>query len=234
VSIAARALRAIELNNLGENFQKEDQSDSFANHFASLIPPGTDKKSVKNFVKIKIENLWHGNPLSCVKTFGTRGCKLCSKERMAILNLTRKTPQMAINKCNEVYGACRHRPRFHRFSQSQSESDANASTDESVKDERVPRPSSTKSTQSNDSANSLFSIKETRESEILTPHSNSEVNNFGYITNRSNGLAARSVMERNERLVAFPDPHLPMIETLTLEPKDNDGDLLLGEHFVDV
>ena len=47
--------------------------------------------------------LWKGNPISCVKTFGTKACKLCAKERFAILNLTRKTPQMSINKNNEVY-----------------------------------------------------------------------------------------------------------------------------------
>ena len=88
----------------------DKKSDSFANHFAKLVPEGTEKKDIKNFIKVKVEILWKGNPLSCVKTFGTKHCKLCSKERMAILNLTRKHPEMAINKCNEVYGACHHRP----------------------------------------------------------------------------------------------------------------------------
>lgn len=74
--------------------------------------------------------------MQCVKTFGTRRCKLCAK----VLTLTRKTPQLAINKCNKVHGTCRHRPRFHRFDQSQI--DANASTDESDMDERVARLSS--------------------------------------------------------------------------------------------
>ena len=106
-----------------------------------MIPPQTDKKKIKDYVRVKIDLLWQGNPMSCVKTFGTRACKLCSKERSAILKLTRKTPHLAINKCNEVYGACRHKPRFHRFNQSQS-SDANTSTDESIKDERVTKPSS--------------------------------------------------------------------------------------------
>ena len=88
----------------------DKKSDSFANHFAKLVPKETEKKDIKNFIKVKVEILWKGNPLSCVKTFGTKCCKLCSKERMAILNLTRKHPEMAINKCNEVYGACHHRP----------------------------------------------------------------------------------------------------------------------------
>ena len=58
---------------------------------------------------------------------------------------------MVINNCNEVYGACRHRPQFRRFDQSQI--DANASTDESGKDERVP--SSTTSMESTCSTSSV-------------------------------------------------------------------------------
>jgi hypothetical protein len=29
--------------------------------------------------------------------------------------LTRETPHLAINCCSEIYGSCRHRPRFHRY-----------------------------------------------------------------------------------------------------------------------
>ena len=134
-------------------------SDSFAAHFATLVPKGTQKKEVKNFVKIKVDIIWQGDPISCVKTFGSRGCKLCSKERYEILKLTRNTPKMAINKCNEVHGACRHKPRFHRFDQSQI---ANTSTDESMKDERVFRPSSTTSVESSSSLNSVGSFSDRR------------------------------------------------------------------------
>ncbi len=95
---------------------------------ASLIPDGTTKKNVKDFIKVKVDILWQGDPLSCVKTFGTRSCKLCTKERYAIIKLTRETPNLAINKCNEVHGACRHKPWFHRFDNSEN---ANSSTDES-------------------------------------------------------------------------------------------------------
>ena len=118
------------------------KSDSFAHHFCQMIPPETDKKKIKDYVRVKIDLLWQGNPMSCVKTFGTRACKLCSKESLAILKLTRKTPHLAINKCNEVYGACGHTPCFHRFNQLQS-SDAKTSTDESDKGKRVTKPSST-------------------------------------------------------------------------------------------
>ena len=44
-----------------------------------------------------------------------------------------------INKCNEVYGACRHKPNFHRFNQLPT-SDAKTSTDEPTKGERVEPP----------------------------------------------------------------------------------------------
>jgi hypothetical protein len=159
------------------------RSDSFANHFAKIVPAGTEKKEVKNFVKVKVDILWQGDPISCMKLFGTRSCKLCAKEKILILNLTRKQPQMAINKCTEVYGACRHRPRFHRFDQSQTNA---TSTDESDKDERVTRPSSTTSMESNSSTISNESFFERRESTLLQPD-----HNCGFDVNRKNGLKAR-------------------------------------------
>ena len=126
------------------------QSDSFASRFASLVPRGIERKEIKKHVKLKVEILWQGKPLSTVKTFGTRNCKLCAKERLAILKFTREQPKQAINKCNEVYGACRHKPRFHRF-----KTNDKPSTDESDDDERVIfcRPISTRST---DSRSSVF------------------------------------------------------------------------------
>ena len=181
-------------------FVSGKRSDSFANHFYQLVPEGTQKKEVRNFVKVSVNILWQGNPMSCVKTFGTPGCKLCSKERMAILNLTRKTPHLAINKCNEVYGACRHRPRFHRFTQSRI-CDVNASTDESVKDERVSSPSSTSSAESKFSA---FSFNDDREPEIRLlpepkrPHDSgsSQVKPLDWTTDGIDGVRARSQMLR--------------------------------------
>jgi hypothetical protein len=123
-------------------FISDKSSDSFASHFASLIPEGTIKKNVKDFVEIKVDILWQGDPLSCLPTFGTRTCKLCAKEWYAIIKLTRMTPHLAINKCNEVHGACRHRPRFHRFDHSEN---SNSSTDESVRTKESQRLSSTTS-----------------------------------------------------------------------------------------
>ena len=79
----------------------------------------------------KCEILWRGNPISMVKTFGTRNCALCNRERLEILKRSRKDPNSTINSCNEIYGACRHKPKFHWYIKQ------NTSTDESNKDERI-------------------------------------------------------------------------------------------------
>jgi hypothetical protein len=142
-------------------------SNSFASHFASLIPDGTTKKSVKDFIKVKVNILWQGDPLSCVKTFKTRSCKLCAKERYAIIKLTRKTPNLAINKCNEVHGACGHKPQFHRFDHSEN---ANSSTDESRRMKGLQRPSSTTSTGSSSTNDTLGSLNDCREEPMLGPN----------------------------------------------------------------
>ena len=120
-------------------FLRDKITDSFANHFASIIPKGMERKDLKDHIGYKTEVLWKGKPLSVVKTFGTKLCKLCAKERLAILKLCRKTKK-AINVCNEIYGACRHKPRFHRFD---NQLTSPVSTDESVKDERVGLDSAT-------------------------------------------------------------------------------------------
>ena len=151
---------------------------------------------------------------------------------MAILELTRKNPQLAINKCNKVYGACRHRPRFHRFDQSQTKCNANTCTDELAKDERAPRPDSTTSKAS---ANSLGSFNDKRDDELLSPrpgHSNT----LGYQANRTMGLAACAMMKRDNTLMVEP-PHPDDVKDtpiMDLAPKDDTGDLLLGANFVDV
>jgi hypothetical protein len=166
------------------------KSDSFAQHFARLIPEKTEREKMQEFIKLKVDILWSGNAMSCVKTFGTKSCKLCSKERMAILNLSRKHPDVAINKCSEVYGACRHIPRFHRFEKVQVTS---TSTDESNKDERVySRPSSTTSVESERSSDTAKSFFDKRESELLSPPFN--------LTNsvcRIQGLLARIDLNPN-------------------------------------
>ena len=101
------------------------QTDSFAKHFAKHLEEklknGTLKKvrtsDVRDLVEVKV--IWRGNPISCVKSYGKLNCQLCMNERIAILENIRKGKK--INKCisinsnSEIYGACRHRPKFHRY-----------------------------------------------------------------------------------------------------------------------
>ena len=103
-----------------------------AHHFAKLVPPNTDRKDINKHIKVKIDILWQGDPIACVKTFGTRACKLCAKERLNILKASLKEPTNCINCCNEIYGACHHKPKFHGFEAKQI-----ASADESGMDKRV-------------------------------------------------------------------------------------------------
>ena len=68
---------------------------------------------------IEVDILWKGNPINHMKKFGTINCGLCMRERLAILSAMRKdrlnNTKLLINTSGELYGACRHRTRFHRF-----------------------------------------------------------------------------------------------------------------------
>ena len=68
---------------------------------------------------MQVDILWKGNHITCMKKFWTFNCGLCMKERPFILNAMRKddfmNKNLLINNSNELYGACRHRTRFHRF-----------------------------------------------------------------------------------------------------------------------
>jgi hypothetical protein len=124
---------------------KGESSDSFANHFCKFIPkpsPG-DKIKVQEHLNYKVKILWKGDPISCMKSFGKKSCKLCMKERLAIIKAIYQNKKQVINSCNEIYGSCRHKTHFHRYIKQPK---STASTDESIKDERVMEtPDSTKS-----------------------------------------------------------------------------------------
>jgi hypothetical protein len=135
--------------------------------------------------------LWQGDPLSCVKTFGTRGCKLCSKEWYAIIKLTQVTPNLGINKCNKVHGACRHKPRFHRFDHP---GNVNSSTDDSKRMKGSQRPSSTTSIGSTGSNETLGSSNNHRGEPLLGPGDPAPT----YWDNLSNGPRAHSLLTTKE------------------------------------
>ena len=120
-------------NDVKKLHTKGEKSDSYAKHFAEQlqnfdkITPTLQRNSITCSV------IWKGNPISAVKSFGTANCSLCNKERLEILKQSRRDPLILINSCNEIYGACRHKPRFHRYCK------AEPSTDESIDDERVKK-----------------------------------------------------------------------------------------------
>jgi len=109
---------------------KQLTSDSYARHFAShfIKEDNITAQKIRNINKLEI--LWQGNPISCVKSFGKPSCSLCMKERISILTETRERPTRLINSCNEIYGACRHKTRFHRYK------NYTTSTDDGVTPER--------------------------------------------------------------------------------------------------
>ncbi len=91
------------------------RSDSFAAHFAEQLInfDNPSSKLIRNLFTISV--LWKGNPLQAVKTFATPRCVLCNRERLEIIRRARYQQDNLINSHNEIYGACRHKPRFHRY-----------------------------------------------------------------------------------------------------------------------
>ena len=98
-------------------------SDTFAKHFAKQAT-NEGKTTVKHIRdNTSFEILWQGNPLSSSKSFGKLNCNLCMKERLEILKAMKQQPKRLINSSNELYGACRHRPVFHRYTNYKSSAD---------------------------------------------------------------------------------------------------------------
>jgi GIY-YIG catalytic domain len=106
-------------------------SDTFATHFANQMRnfPQFSHRLLRNMMTCTI--MWKANPLSAIKTFGTTKCVLCSRERLEILKMSRYKPHLLINSRNEIYGACRHKTKFHRYNSTIH------STDEAPGAERV-------------------------------------------------------------------------------------------------
>ena len=95
------------------------RSDSFAKHYSKQM---TNFKKFENTAIHKLlrnsytsKVLWQGNSISTVKTFGTSHCVLCNQERLHIFYRFKKDPGKLINFCNQIFGACKHKTRFHRY-----------------------------------------------------------------------------------------------------------------------
>ena len=105
------------LTDVGRLFRTGKKSDTFAKFFVKFhqavgilrLTPAIQRE------RLKVEILWQGNPISSVKTFATRHCTLCSREKLEILKHFRATPHLLINSKHEILGACRHKPAFHSY-----------------------------------------------------------------------------------------------------------------------
>ena len=100
------------------SFSVLEKSDSFASHFAEHFKDFKDTKKVKTkHVRemVEMEILWQGDAIGCMKSFGQLHCNLCMMERIEILKISRKEPEKLIKSKSEIYGACKHKTKFHKY-----------------------------------------------------------------------------------------------------------------------
>ncbi len=124
------------LNDIKKLVTKGTKSDSFASHFAHHCKKEVKPTSNELHKMMTVKVVWQGNMISCMKSFGKLNCSLCMRERIEILRTIRQEEWKIINHCNEIYGACRHKTRFHRFLKEHTNM-KNTSTDDGDKPEKV-------------------------------------------------------------------------------------------------
>ena len=101
--------------------KRDKNSSSFAKHMAEHFKESKKQEDFKIEAKdvrdqlISVEVIWQGNPISCTKSFGKTSCTLCKRERCLILEGLNNNKQKMMNSRNELFGACRHKTRFHRL-----------------------------------------------------------------------------------------------------------------------
>ena len=94
-------------------------SNTFVRHMANHLREEQHQYSPSNIrERIKVEFLWQGNAISCMKSFGTLRCQLCMEEKLAILRANWEQPNLLMNSVNEIDEGCKHRCRFHRLCKS--------------------------------------------------------------------------------------------------------------------
>jgi hypothetical protein len=124
------------LNDVKKLVTKGTKSDSFASHFAHHCKKEVKSTSDELRKMMKVKIVWQGNAISCMKLFGKLNCSLCMQERIKILRTIRQEEWKIINKKNEIYGACRHKTRFHRFIKEHTNV-KNTGTDDGDKPDKV-------------------------------------------------------------------------------------------------
>ena len=59
--------------------------------------------------------LWQENGIFCNKSFGKLKYSLYTKEHLKIPSFQQENLNLLINSNSELHGACRHKPKFHRY-----------------------------------------------------------------------------------------------------------------------
>ena len=107
---------------LEEHFQDVAQkvvniknSESFVANFAKYFTQKPGPQECREIMTFDI--LSAVNYIGSMKTWGKLSCTLCMKERIEIIDNSLRRYSKIINACSEVYGAWRHIPVFHKFTQ---------------------------------------------------------------------------------------------------------------------
>ena len=70
---------------------------------------------IRPLIHVDIE--WKGDTIAAMKSFRTRSCILCMKERWFIFKHRNSNIHSVLNQNLEVHKGCKHQTRFHRFVQ---------------------------------------------------------------------------------------------------------------------
>lgn len=123
--------------------QAGEQGEASAAHFAGHLKSTDEDATIDTARKmVEVSVLWKGDPIHCMKSFGSKTCALCMQERLETLRRAREGQESPVNSNNELHGTCWHKMRFHWLTLPK---DKNLSTDDRTGPERVPSFSRTPS-----------------------------------------------------------------------------------------
>ena len=100
-------------HDVSQKLQHNKTLDTFAAHFDQHFDQNPTPKQCHEIMIL--ETLSTANPIGLMKTWNKSSCTLCMKERLEIMSRSRRRYRKLINSCSEVYGACGHKPKLHRF-----------------------------------------------------------------------------------------------------------------------
>ena len=92
------------------------------NHWPELDPK---EKPTPQMIccKLEFDILYQANLVSVVCTFGTSKCRICAREKLDIFKHSFNPLVKLMNNCLEIYGACKHKPKFHRYKSTDESTD---------------------------------------------------------------------------------------------------------------